>query len=402
MSNEDDNQNLQKGKEKAARSTPEIRYIPIDIQAVENEEDKIDIYEVLQMFWKGRRTIIKTVAVFIVLGLLTALVGVKQYTSDVRLIPENDQSFSLGSLGGIAQQFGFSSFSQQNSEEISVALYPAIINSNVFMAELMEYEVTVKDFDEKVTLERYFREYQQSSIINTLMKYTVMLPFTIKSWLFKNEGGGVLSVDRSLADENKLNRLMRMSNNQWEILRNIRGRITTNMSQETGVFTISVTMEDPLMAADVADEVVQMLSEYITENRTEKARRELEFIEERYEEAKSRFEEAQKELAEFNDQNRGQLTAMTRTEEQLLQSRYNLNFNLYNSMAQRLEEARINLQEETPVINILEPAAVPDIRSAPRRTLIVVAFTFVGFILGFSIVIFSPFWIQLKNKLKKD
>lgn len=382
-------------KEKSSESKPEIRYVPLDIRTMEEDDDELDFVEVFRKFWEGRKTIFRTVLIFILLGLTVAILSTVEYTSQVKLLPETQQSTSLGSLGGLAQQFGFSAGSQPITEGIPSIIYPDIIQSNAFLQELMEYEVTLPGSSQRVTLEEYIEDYQESSILGFLIR----APFKIKAWLIGDDEEELTLLDRTIADQEKLNRLIRMPKEDWNTLRKIRNRITTTQNSETGVVTISVEMRDPVITAEVADQVVQMLSEYITENRTEKARQDLEFIEKQFENAKTRFEEAQRELAAFNDANRGQLTAMARTEEQLLQSRYNLNFNLYNSMAERLEEARINLQEETPVVNILEPAAVPDKRSEPNRILILIAFTIIGVIIGVAIIFIKPFWKKIESEV---
>lgn len=389
MSNEE-NEHHNPGK-----TEPEIRYVPLDIRAIENENDEINIFQILRTFWEGRKTILKTIAVFGVIGLFVALISVEEYMSEVRVLPESQESVSLGALGGLAQQFGISAAPQSSGEGIPANLYPAIIESNIFLEELMTYEVLLPKESQRVTLETYFRNYQSWS----LFKYTVMLPLTIKKWLTIGGENEFTSLDHAYSNEEKLNRLVHMSRDDWETLREIRGRISTSLDSETGTVTVRVKIQDPFIAADVADEIVQMLSHYITEKRTEKARQDVRFIEERFEEAKASFEEAQKELAVFNDANRGQLTAMARTEEQLLQSRYNLNFNLYNSLAERLEQSRIKLQEETPMINILEPAAVPDKRSEPKRTMILTVFILFGGFIGLSIVLFKTLYIKFIDKL---
>lgn len=377
---------------------PEIRYVPVDIRDIE-VDDEIDLIEIVNKFWKGRKTIFISIAVFFVLGLFVALLSVEEYTSEVKLLPEDQQGISLGGLGGLAQQFGFSSTPMQSGEALSVNVYPSIIQSNVFVEELMRYEVQVSNQSGTVSLEEYFSEYQKSSIISQIVRYTVMLPFTVKNWLTSDDDDNSVFVREAEESSEKTQRLVRMSDKEWSILRNIRGRISTSLDSETGVVTVSVKMQDPVIAADVADEIVVMLSEYIIEKRTEKTRQDVEFIEERFEEASKRFEAAQQELAAFNDANRGQLTAMARTEEQLLQSRYNLAFNVYNSLAERLEQARIKLQEETPVINILEPAAVPDRKSEPQRTFILAVFIVLGMIVGSGIVLLRPFFKSMFNRI---
>ena len=377
-------------------ANPEIRYVPVDMRTADEGDKEIDLIEILKMLWDGRRIIFLTTAIFVIMGLIVALLSVKKYSSEVKVLPETQQGLSLGALGGLAQQFGFST-SQPTGEGISTNLYPSIIQSNVFLLELVDYEVTIPDGSEKITLAEYFENYQSRSWVMAVVRF----PLTLKSWIagwFKNDPS---SIDRVIANDQVLQRLIRMSDEEWKILRNIRSSIRTILNTETGEVTVNVEMQDPVIAAAVADQVVQNLSDFIIEKRTEKTRRNVEFIEERFEESKIRFEEAQKNLATFTDANRGQLTAMARTEEQLLQSRYDLAFNLYNSLAERLEEARIKLQEETPVISILEPAAVPDRRSAPNRTLIMIVFIFLGGLVGIAIVISRPFFKEIIDEIKK-
>lgn len=396
MSNEE-NKHKDAGQGGDEKSTPEIRYVPVDIRPIEDEEDEIDLVEILKTLWEGRKTLFKTVVAFTIVGLAVALLSLVEYTSEVKVMPETQQGMSLGALGGLAQQFGFSNSVQQTGEEISPNVYPSIIKSNIFLLNLMDYKVPVQNNPEKVSLAEYVEDYQSKSLVMGIVRF----PLTVKSWVasfFKNDTS---TATEFIQGEQTSQNLVQMSDEEWKILRNIRNRITATLNTETGEVSIKVRMQDPIIAAAVADKVVQNLSEFIIEKRTAKTRRNVEFIEERFEEAKTSFEEVQKNLAAFNDANRGQLTAMARTEEQLLQSRYDLAFNLYNSLAERLEEARIKLQEETPVVSIMEPAAVPDRRSEPNRTLILVVFIILGGLIGIGIIFIKPVWIKLKSDLNE-
>ncbi len=384
--------------DKPEKQMPEVRYVPIEyLQAIQNEEDRIDLLELVKAVWDGRQTVLKTVAVFIIFGLLVAFGSSEEYTSQVRLMPETQQQSALGGLGGLARQFGISAGPQQSTEGIPPSLYPDVTQSTVFLRELLDYEIAVPEGGQ-ATLMDYFKEQRGSSFLMFLRRYTIRLPYTVIGW-FRSSDDNPAEMDLQLAGHTKTERLVQMSREEWEILRNLRNRISADVNRETGVVTIAVEMRNGVLAADVADEVVIRLGNYITDYRTEKARRDAEFIEQRFDEARERFDEAQRELARFNDENRGQLTAMARTEEQLLQSNYNLTFNLYNTMAERLEEARIKLQEETPVMNVLEPAAVPDRRSSPKRGRLLILYTVFGGFVGVGLIFGIKIWETTKNKL---
>ena len=402
MSKEDKNQPSPDKPKKSEKHPPEVRYVPLEyLQAIQDDDDEIDLLELAKTIWDGRKLILKTVIIFIAIGLFVALTSTEEYESQVRLLPETQQQSSLGGLGGLARQFGVSAGTQQLSEGIPPDLYPDITQSNVFLRELLDYRITLEESNETVTLLEYFSEHQKASALSTISRYTIQLPFTVLGWIRNSGEEEFTAVDRELAGSEKMQRLVRMSREEWRTLRNLRERISVSIGRDTGVVTVTVKMQNSDIAADVADEVVVRLSSYITDYRTEKARRDVDFIEQRYEEARERFEEAQRELARFNDENRGQLTALARTEEQRLQSQYNLTFNLYNTMAERLEEARIKLQEETPVVNVLEPAAVPDRRSEPKRGLLLVIFTLLGGIMGVGLIFGLQFWQVVKTKFSE-
>jgi hypothetical protein len=134
-----------------------IRYVPVDIRVMDEADSDIDLIEILKTLWDGRKTIFKTIGVFIFIGLAVALFSVVEFTSEVKVMPETQQGMSLGALGGLAQQFGFSTSVQQSGDEISANLFPSIVQSNVFLQELMNYEVTVPEGAEKISLAEYIK-----------------------------------------------------------------------------------------------------------------------------------------------------------------------------------------------------------------------------------------------------
>lgn len=155
-----------------------------------------------------------------------------------------------------------------------------------------------------------------------------------------------------------------------------------------------VKMPDPLLAAKIAAQVVHFLTEYITNYRTEKTRGDVEFIEDRLAEAKINFEKAQTELASYTDRQRATTRATDDVERQRLENEFSIAFNIYNIMAQRLEETKIRLQEVTPAVSILDPPAVPNKRSEPLRIRTFLIFCVSGFTVG---IVF----VNLKNRIIK-
>lgn len=353
------------------------------------DDDEIDLIELAKTIWDGRKAIFWSVGILVAIGLFVALGTPSQYTSEVKMVPEA-RGESMGRLGGLARQFGMGGVSE-GSEGIPPNLYPDITNSLPLMQQLMAHQVTVERLDTTVTLQTYLIELNPANPVSVAKRYTIGLPRTLLStvigWFRTEEeqepetGQQVL-----LQDPVPIVEIIRLNRQQWEMVRALRGRINSSYDDRSGTINVRVEMADPEVAAEVAHQVVLFLTEYITAYRTEKAQQNLAFIEGRHIEARQRFQRAQRELAEFTDRHRDTRTAIAEIEAQRLQSEYNMAFSIYNSMAERLEEARITLQEETPVVNVIEPAAVPDRRSSPQRALIMIVSVMLGGIIGVGIV----------------
>ncbi|MDG5801030.1 GNVR domain-containing protein [Marinilabiliaceae bacterium ANBcel2] len=365
------------------------------------KDDEIDLVALMLHIWNGRKIILKTVAVFIVLGLLIALTSPEKYKSQVKLIPQiGAGSSGLGSLGGLASQFGFGGLGGANVAAESGAIppdyYPEIVSSLPFLQALLEEKVYFEEIKEEITLFDYFNDYQAGfSFGSFLRRYTIGLPHTIID-LFKSDPEKVV-----VEDVTGRRQTIRLSEEEWEVVEKLEELITLEVGTETGMVTITTEMPQDYLAADIADIVSEKLSEFILAYKTDKSREDLRFVEERYSEAKKRFQESQEELAKFRDATRGRLTALAQTQEERLQSEYDLAFNVYNSLASQLEEARIKLQEDTPIVQVINPAAIPNERSSPRRSMIMIISVILGGFLGVVVLFGKMVWTNIKEKVKE-
>ena len=145
---------------------------------------------------------------------------------------------------------------------------------------------------------------------------------------------------------------------------------------------------------------IRELTEYLTEYRTEKVLRDLTFVEEQLATAEVRFEAAQLALAEFRDSNQGNLSARAQTDEQRLNSEYQIAFNLYNSLTQQYEEAKLKVQETTPVFKTLEPVQVP-VNDETSGAMIFIVFIMLSSIGSIGWIFIVPLIEQFSTSLEE-
>lgn len=347
------------GKKKSPENFPiqEYRLVPADHGYEGYEEDEIDLIELAKTIWDNRKTIYRFVAVGVVLGLLVALFSPKEYVSDATLMPEYSTESMGGSASSLLQQYGgliglSGGTYNSASNAIRVDLYPKIVESLSFQDKLARQEFYFADYDTTTSIYEYYLEIMSPGVLGYLTQYTVGLPGIIITAI----KGEDVAFSSGVSDEDEIVELTKLEMDVIEVLRQ---RVSASLDEESGVVTVRAQMSDPKLAASVAKYTIDELTKYLVEYRTEKVIRDLEFIEEQLNDARERFREAQLELADFDDSNQGNLTARAQTERQRLQSEYDIAFNLYNSLTQQFEEAKLKVQEETPVFKVLQPVQVP-------------------------------------------
>ena len=336
----------------------EYRLVPVEEwnSSGDNGENEIDLVELAKHIWENRGTIYKFVAVGVVLGIAVALLSPKEYQSGATLMPEMPSSQSgasslLQQYGGLLGMSGSADLGQEGM--IPPMLYPQIVQSLPFQLELLNQEVRFNEFDTTTTVYNFFKEVNKPSVFSYATEYTIGLPGKIIG-LFKEE-----TSETTLPRGFEADLIISVTKEQMEIIENMRGRVNVSLSEESGVISLTAKMPDPNAAAQVAKTSIELIKEYVTQYRTRKAQEDLQFSQEQLKSAEERFQEAQDRLAEFRDANINLSTARAQTQQQRLQSEYDLTFNVYNSMAQQVEQAKLKVQEQTPVVSVLQPVQVP-------------------------------------------
>ena len=187
--------------------------------------------------------------------------------------------------------------------------------------------------------------------------------------LFKSEGQEISKVDP-----------FRLTKEQTDIVKAIDKNIVCDVDKKTMVITISVTDQDPVIAANMADTVKNRLQNFITDYRTSKARVDLEYNKKLYAETKARYDKARRLYAEFTDANQDIILQTVRQRQVELENEMQLQYNAYTQVAAQLMAAEAKVQEDTPAFTTLQSATVPVKKSGPSRAKICIIFLFLAFL----------------------
>ena len=358
----------------------------------ETEEQEIDLMEYARKLWLARKVLFKVAGIAAVLGVIIALTTPRQYTVNVTLAPESGKSG--GSLSSIASMFGVGGMSMGNdADALNVMLYPNILESTPFILDLMD--TPVKTIDEELpdtTLTGYLTEYTSNSLVSNVMS----LPFRAL--------GGLISLFVTAEEEQEPDTInpFLLTKEQANIVKAIKQLVVASVDKKTGITTISVTMQDPMVAAIMTDTVVYKLKEHITKYRVSKAEEDYKYWEKLYHQHREEYFEAQKNYAEYTDANKDVILQSVSIEQERLQNEMSLAFQTYSNVANQLQMAKANVQEAKPVFVIVEPATVPLNPSGRGRGMTVILTVFLIVAGTAAWILFGKdFLSQLKNGLKE-
>lgn len=356
------------------------------------DSDEVDLIALAKTFWSGRKVIVKTALIFMVLGLFVAVFSAKEYTANTTIIPQSASGGSKlgGGLGGLAAMAGISLGSMGGGSEIPPALYSKIMKSVPFQKKMMETLITTKGQKEKVTFRTYYLEIEKLGLLGNLKKYTIGLPFLILKTL---RGDSVDNDEVSINDQ-----LLTISEDEKELMEKLSEQLLIEVNDKDGDVSISASMPEAKQAAEMALKAQVLLQEAIIDFKIKKAKDQLSFIEERYVEKEIVFLRAQEKLARFRDQNKNVRTAMAKSQMERLKTEFSIASSVFSELAKQLETQKIQVKENTPVFTVIEPVAIPLDKSKPHRSIILIVWTFVGVVVGVGLVFGKQFMTILKKQ----
>lgn len=367
-------------------------YMQVPPQNQEVEEQEIDLMEYATKLWSVRKLLIKVACIAAIVGVVIAFTTPRQYTVTVTLAPESSKSGS-SSLSGIASMLGMGGFSMgSDADALHVMLYPDIVSSTPFILDLMD--TPVKSIDEEIpdtTLTGYLTDYTKNSLLGNI----ISLPFKALS--------GVLTLILPVKEQIEPDTInpFQLTKDQSRIVNGLKKMIVANVDKKTGITTLSVTMQDPMVAAIITDTVVTKLKEHITKYRTSKAEEDCKYWEHLHDQRQEEYYEKQKNYAEYADANKNVVLQSVLIEQERLQNEMNLALQVYGNVATQLQMARAKVQEAKPVFAVVEPATVPLKPSGRGRMMTVIGIIFLALAGTAAWILFGKdFLAKAKEKLK--
>jgi uncharacterized protein involved in exopolysaccharide biosynthesis len=301
---------------------------------------ELSIVEILNVFLRRRYLIVLLPAVLVAAAAASGLARDRTYTASAAFTPQPSAG-GPSAVAALGLQFGITLPARAVPD--SPEFYAGLVRTRTVLRDVVETEYTVAHGDDRRT----------ANLIE----------------LF-----GIGIEDSALARETAIERLRR--------------QLRVRVQRETGVVNLSVSSVYPELPEAILGRVLELVNEFNLERRRALARSEDSFIDERLAEANSELMAAESRLEEFLRRNRQFRDAPDLLfEHGRLERDVAMKQQLYTSLVQAQQQARLEMARASPVITLLENPAgstIPESRGTLVRMLIAL---FIGLILAILIAL---------------
>ena len=291
------------------------------------------IWKILLIFWKNRRTVFPIILAFFLTSVIYAVLTPNKYTSTASFLPS-------GAGGG---PFGFTTgwlpsvLENTTSNEISSFLFPEILKSRSVILKVAKepFDSILVEKTGKKNLQEFKGWKRDNDIING---------FTADSDVF--------------------------------------------YSFEKGIVKFKYTSKYPYLSYFIMKTWIDKLHWYLENKLETEARRNYEYLQGRQASAKKNLEEAEDSLATFIKTHRNyDSDPITNLEYKRLSVIVQTRRDIFTYISQQLESERLNMVKSLPTIKLLDPPDIPQIKSSPKRSLIVIFALFLSIIISIIVLI---------------
>ncbi|MBN1165444.1 MAG: hypothetical protein JXB45_12760 [Candidatus Krumholzibacteriota bacterium] len=287
---------------------------------------------------RGKYFLLSLVIVTLLASFLTLAVVEERYTSTATILPSSNNLTPAQVLeGGFPDISLFLGFDRSQNQ---LPLYPDILKSRLISGDILNRVYTFEEKGREVS--RTLREHL--GIGNIDAARLILLGRVVRTWVDRNSRAVV----------------------------------------------VSVTLDNPVLAALVVNAYIDRLEGYNREERRSSSREAHDFILRKRESSRLQLFQAENALRVFRENNRNYASS---TEPGLLMLHRRLERDveikqaLFIELGKQLKKSALEVERDTPILNVLDRGSVPTRASWPDPPRLVISFICMGLVLGVSILL---------------
>jgi uncharacterized protein involved in exopolysaccharide biosynthesis len=287
--------------------------------AEKTHTDQLSLNHLLLPMWERRKLILVLSFIAALATLAVNYLFIDDYfKATASLLPSADK----GKLSGLGQFAEFAALAGVNVPGSEVSrLYPSIIGSETILRNVVQRKYSAKKFPEPVNLVTY-------------------LELDDKSF------------EKNIADA----------------IAYLRGAMSTSHDARTGIVTLTLIINEPQLAADVLNAVIEELDHLMRTKKASNASEQVNWIDVRLRQVEDSLRIAEEILKNFREKNRrvGDSPELLLKQERLLRE-VQVNSAVFIELKKQFELSKLEEIKNMTIVNVLDQARAPVMKVGPRR-----------------------------------
>lgn len=351
---------------------------------------EIDLLALLNKLLKHRGFVIKITTLFMVAGVFISFLLPTKFSAGSTFVPMLSSDSKSSGLSGLASLAGIDIGGAMAGNDIAPNLYPEIIASIPFKRELSLVKVP---YDGRLITFREYTLTKEIGFVSVLKKYTLGLPGLILSSLFPK-------APIAVSDTKLKEKLLLVTEEDYLFYNSMDQLISINVDLKEGFIELNVELDNPVISAIIAQNAQEILQKKVIEFKVKHAKEVLQYNKEQYKIKKAALYAAQDRLNGFKDNAIFFNPTALQTQTSRLESEYTTANMVFLEVAKQLEQSKLQVSKDTPIFSVLKPVVVPNEKSGPKRLMIIVIWSFIGFMIASGKVLLGDSIRDIIEKLK--
>lgn len=309
----------------------------------ENRTVTISFKLVVKRIWTNRKVIIKWELTGILIGLIICFSIPKEYVSTIKMAPEKKSTQVISFTNGIS----FQNLVNSDKDAYTYRLYPLILDSNLFLYDLLSVSVPLSDkynsdtYTIRELLGKKYKHPWWHAIIEPFQNYDMEKG----SWYNPSES-------------------------DYRLIERLRNNISLIVMDRTDHLELQVKMQDAMAAAVLADTIAVRIERFVADYRNSKDIQRYEFVNEMFEESNAHYENSNLIYANYLDSNHNLSKNSDKIELSRLKMDNDISRENYRLNSMILLSEKFKRASHSPVYCIIEPPTVAVKSSYPRKFMI--------------------------------
>ncbi|MHB2151109.1 Wzz/FepE/Etk N-terminal domain-containing protein [Calditrichota bacterium LG25] len=349
------------------------------LNKIENKTvNYITIFDFITTFFKHYKVIKKVFIIFLILGIIYAIIIPNKYKSSSMVVAEinTNEVFNTVNRFNVLKDLGFN-FGNTSATSLSPDAYPKIIKSRDVLLPVIHdrFKITGKDSTRLMDylIDKNFYYY--------LKKVTIKLPITIYKLIFPRK--------KNIKFDDNNNSILILDKDEEYAINILRKKVlAVRIDEETGLIIVDVETKEPALSAQVNKAILESFRKKIQKIYDQKNNENLKFIALQIATAEQDLNQAEQRIIDFVEKNSSPQTITLQLELERLKREVALRTNILNELQLQYALTKIDLKKKEPVVRIVSTPFVPINPSGMNKIILIILFGFMGILIG---IVYSVF-----------